>query len=310
MFNIKKTIKEDPDTIKDNKSGYTHRYQNKDAVVFGVFNDNVYFKEYDKEKNEYVTHKDLAFEMKSSLGLNIGFNRDSFVYPGRLWLSPRLISFWEYPSQHMFYKIIKALERGLKINIINNYWRVEVFDKKNNRILVPVEKYTGEYYDPTNMGKEHVASPLKKKTKKPSYNKYKKLKTTPVKWRFHKEKNVAEDIIKEEINKTFLKNKTGELESVLENKYGVDLFIYYSIIQNVLVISSITVPKEKRNQGIGTKVMNEICDFADKNNLPIILTPSSDFGGNKKRLIKFYKYFDFVKNKDYKYRELMIRHPQ
>ncbi len=122
--------------------------------------------------------------------------------------------------------------------------------------------------------------------------------------------NGINKIIKEEIDKDNLNNKTTSLQHELENKYDVELFIYYSKIQNVLVISSIIIPKEKRNQGIGTKVMNEICDFADKNNLAIILTPSSDFGGNKKRLIKFYKYFNFVKNKDYKYRELMIRHPQ
>lgn len=118
------------------------------------------------------------------------------------------------------------------------------------------------------------------------------------------------NLIKEEINKEDLDKKTISLQSELENKYDVNLFIYYSKIQNVLVISSIIIPKEKRNQGIGTKVMEEICNYADEHNLNIILTPSSDFGGSKKRLINFYKYFGFVRNKDYKYKELMIRKPQ
>lgn len=122
--------------------------------------------------------------------------------------------------------------------------------------------------------------------------------------------NKYKNIIKEEINEEGLDKKAISLQSELENKYDVDLFIYYSKTQNVLVISSIIIPKEKRNQGIGTKVMEEICNYADEHNLNIILTPSSDFGGSKKRLINFYKYFGFVRNKDYKYKELMIRKPQ
>jgi len=117
-------------------------------------------------------------------------------------------------------------------------------------------------------------------------------------------------IIKEEINGDVLKNQTIALQHDLENKYDVDLFIYYSSNQDILVISSIIVPKEKRKRGIGRKVMNEICDFADKNNLKILLTPTSDFGGNKQKLIQFYKSLGFKKNKDYKYRESMIREPQ
>lgn len=118
------------------------------------------------------------------------------------------------------------------------------------------------------------------------------------------------NFIWEEVNKDVLDKKTTSFQYELENKYDIDLFIYFSKTQKVLVISSIIVPKEKRNQGIGTKVMEEICDYADEHNLNILLTPSSDFGGSKRRLINFYKYFGFVKNKDYKYRELMIRKPQ
>jgi hypothetical protein len=56
--------------------------------------------------------------------------------------------------------------------------------------------------------------------------------------------------------------------------------------------------------------MNEICDFADKNKLRIALTPSSDFGGSKTRLIQFYKNFGFKNYKGYEFRESMIRVPQ
>lgn len=117
-------------------------------------------------------------------------------------------------------------------------------------------------------------------------------------------------IIKEEIDKSFLRKETDRLLDELRSKYGVDLYVYYSSLQHVLIISSIIVPKEKRNRGIGTKVMEEICDFADKHKLNILLTPTSEFGGNKRRLIQFYKSFGFEKNKDYRYRESMIRKPQ
>lgn len=43
--------------------------------------------------------------------------------------------------------------------------------------------------------------------------------------------------------------------------------------------------------------MNEIVDYCDKTNKTIILTPSDEFGGNKKRLIEFYKRFGFLENK-------------
>ena len=53
----------------------------------------------------------------------------------------------------------------------------------------------------------------------------------------------------------------------------------------------------EKNQGYGTKLMNEIIDYCDKTNKTIILTPSDEFGGNKKRLIEFYKRFGFLENK-------------
>lgn len=40
--------------------------------------------------------------------------------------------------------------------------------------------------------------------------------------------------------------------------------------------------------------MEDICDYADRDKKIIILSPSDEFGGNKKRLIEFYKRFGFV----------------
>lgn len=66
---------------------------------------------------------------------------------------------------------------------------------------------------------------------------------------------------------------------------------------NVITVSRIVVPEGSRNAGIGTRAMQVLVDYADRNGKHIALTPSADFGGNKKRLTEFYKRFGFVENK-------------
>lgn len=79
-------------------------------------------------------------------------------------------------------------------------------------------------------------------------------------------------------------------------------------------LSRVVVPKEARNSGRGTEFMNELTKAADLDGSVVQLTPSSDFGGSKARLIDFYKRFGFVenkgRNKDYELFEAMYRRPQ
>lgn len=79
-------------------------------------------------------------------------------------------------------------------------------------------------------------------------------------------------------------------------------------------LSRIVVPQDGREQGTGTQVMQRIVQWADANGVTLALTPSSDFGGNKKRLTAFYKRFGFVENKgrnrDYEISESMYRPAQ
>jgi GNAT superfamily N-acetyltransferase len=117
------------------------------------------------------------------------------------------------------------------------------------------------------------------------------------------------EIIKENFESNISK-EVDDLMNFLEQKYDVKLFIYYNKFANTIILSQIVVDKKDRNKGIGTKVMNEICDFADKNNLRIALTPSGDFGGSKTRLISFYKSFGFKNYKGYEFRESMVREPE
>ena len=106
--------------------------------------------------------------------------------------------------------------------------------------------------------------------------------------------------------------KEGALDSIAQ-ELGIELDIYESG-KDILTLSKIIVPKELRGQGMGSTAMKKIIQHADQNNKTIALTPSADYGGNKNKLIKFYKQFGFVmnkgRNKNYETQELMVREPK
>ena len=106
-----------------------------------------------------------------------------------------------------------------------------------------------------------------------------------------------------------IKNKyvdcVKELE-IYEYPYGIKL-------------ASIIVDYKKENckevKGVGTEIMNDLISYADAQNKPIALTPSKDYGSKSlSKLIKFYNRFGFVpnkgNNKDWNFKETMIRHPK
>ena len=103
------------------------------------------------------------------------------------------------------------------------------------------------------------------------------------------------------------------IEQTLSQKYpDIDLSVFEN--QNGLTLSKIVVPENQRSEGIGTKVMDDLIDYADKNNLSIGVTPDATFGGSKTRLESFYKKFGFVRNKgrnkDFTFRETFVRQPK
>jgi predicted GNAT family acetyltransferase len=105
------------------------------------------------------------------------------------------------------------------------------------------------------------------------------------------------------------------IEKYLREKYenyldGLDIYEN----STSLILSRIIIKPEFRSTGVGSKIMDEIIQYADKNKQIVALTPASDFGGNKNRLIQFYKRFDFKPNKgQYKhfgFKDDMIRYPK
>lgn len=118
-----------------------------------------------------------------------------------------------------------------------------------------------------------------------------------------------------QINESFrewLTENTNFVKSMKE-KYK-EFFKTINIYEYSNKISIDLIITKEKNSGYGTKLMQDICDYADKNNKIVILTPSDEFGGNKKRLIEFYKRFGFVenkgKNKDFEIFESMYRLPR
>ena len=77
----------------------------------------------------------------------------------------------------------------------------------------------------------------------------------------------------------------------------------------IITLHKIIVPKGEREAGIGTKAMQELLAYADATGQQVALTPSGDFGGNKRRLESFYRGLGFRTYKGFAVREKLIRDP-
>lgn len=97
--------------------------------------------------------------------------------------------------------------------------------------------------------------------------------------------------------KEFLDLKENNIQAVELLWQGMGIHAFVSENKGIITLSKILVPKESRDQGFGTKAMQILVDYADETGQTIVLTPSADFGGNKNRLVDFYKRFGFVQNK-------------
>jgi GNAT superfamily N-acetyltransferase len=96
--------------------------------------------------------------------------------------------------------------------------------------------------------------------------------------------------------------KVRKFEAHIRKSYeGVvfELMVTHDLlVGNVIELTSIIV--QDRKQGVGTAIMRELCDFANRHAMEIRLTPASK-GDNtvttsRARLIRFYKRFGFVPN--------------
>lgn len=89
---------------------------------------------------------------------------------------------------------------------------------------------------------------------------------------------------------------------------GVTNFV--SEKDGLIKLSQVVVPKDKRNEGIGTRYMDELCAYADRTGQTIALTPDGVYGGSKRRLGEFYRRFGFRTHRNYAIRDTLIREPR
>jgi len=79
-----------------------------------------------------------------------------------------------------------------------------------------------------------------------------------------------------------------------------------------IYVDFLSVPKENRNSGLGTKFMTELVALADEINCPLALTPDISYGAtDEARLERFYSRFGFIRNtgrdRDFSTMQTMIR---
>jgi GNAT superfamily N-acetyltransferase len=87
---------------------------------------------------------------------------------------------------------------------------------------------------------------------------------------------------------------------------------------NDLKLGMFEVEKAERKQGVGSRAMEELCDYADQHGFRVVLTPAlpDDRHGttSRSRLVTFYKRFGFKENKgrskDFAISEGMYRDPK
>jgi hypothetical protein len=123
-------------------------------------------------------------------------------YGGRIWTEEKVISFWDYPDKKNLKKIVKNLEKKLKIKIWNNDYHIEIFnfDDKDEYIeykdklwnldndfdyqeLIPLEDYEIGVNPPEEKRLQHLLDlETKAKMIKPEYFGSKADKR-PLKWK-------------------------------------------------------------------------------------------------------------------------------
>jgi GNAT superfamily N-acetyltransferase len=121
------------------------------------------------------------------------------------------------------------------------------------------------------------------------------------------------DLVERTLYEADRENETAveALRRDLEARYpGLDLWVSIGPSGD-LRLNQIVVPKDQRQQGIGTAVMKALTDFADEHKLPMTLTPDRSYGGSVTRLRQFYRRFGFRpnkgRNKDFRFSGAMLR---
>lgn len=91
-----------------------------------------------------------------------------------------------------------------------------------------------------------------------------------------------------------------EFQLSLEDKYKpyIHELILITTSEFSIQIAMLKLHCDWTGRGIGGKIMQDICDYADSKDLYIELTASSSFGVSTISLYNFYTSFGFIKGKN------------
>lgn len=102
-----------------------------------------------------------------------------------------------------------------------------------------------------------------------------------------------------------------QFEKYIRNKYDVEHFDLFDLKdRGAIELKLIELKKEDRGNGTGSLIMEELIDYADQNELLIVLSPHEI---KRAKLTKWYRSLGFLpnknRNKDFRFMNTMIRYP-
>lgn len=93
-------------------------------------------------------------------------------YPGRIFLTPKIITFWVYPDMKEMREIIGIMAKKLKMDLVNKGWMIEVYsegmkdkgsqeydnnyDRDKESTFVPIEKFVSSKRPPEKAYLQHI----------------------------------------------------------------------------------------------------------------------------------------------------------
>jgi len=119
MIKLKQILLETPHEIVVDGETIIDYWENTTSYSFGIYNGKLII------SPKGATHWEMRKEYTP---------RHAYRYPGRIWTTKKVISFWEYPTdREIFNKTMNGLKRKLKI--VPEKFQIELLHKDNYVLL-------------------------------------------------------------------------------------------------------------------------------------------------------------------------------
>jgi len=178
---IKDLLTENPEWVTINYDKFS--FGDSEARAFAWYKGKLYVGENSTDWHYSLVPRDVK-KKKADKDYDY-ISRKKLEYPGRLWLKEKIMSFWKYPPESKWKKLMKELgsHSNINTNLLSKSWRVEIVPNKNGKpikvrdtdwndrvsVLIPTLKYGGsDERTAKELALIHVLSPqdIRKKNKK------------------------------------------------------------------------------------------------------------------------------------------------